>query len=271
MNSTHTEIYLRSSDATQVFNGNKKSDVIFILKNSIIPPQGYYMLLKLKKMYFPVSFYIIDSTNNSLYISNILYTIPIGNYTSSTLVSTLTDILPSTFSITFSSITNKLTIINSSDFTINSNSTCLTVLGFDSNTSYTSTLNTLTSEYPVDLSGNNIVYVSISNLRTNNTDAGTSNSVSSIISSILINVPYGYLQYYDSSDNTGLILLEDHISFLHVSILGEDAMTLLDFHNQNWAMTLIIQFVPKNDYHTPPNNLNMSDLYKNYLKTLKIN
>jgi type V secretory pathway adhesin AidA len=145
------------------------------------------------------------------------------------------------------------------------------VLGFDSNTSYTSTLNTLTSEYPVDLSGNNIVYVSISNLRTNNTDAGTSNSVSSIISSILINVPYGYLQYYDSSDNTGLILLEDHISFLHVSILGEDAMTLLDFHNQNWAMTLIIQFIPKNEYHTPPNNLNMSDLYKNYLKTLKIN
>jgi type V secretory pathway adhesin AidA len=145
------------------------------------------------------------------------------------------------------------------------------VLGFDSNTSYTSTLNTLTSEYPIDLSGNNIVYVSISNLRTNNTDAGTSNSVSSIISSILINVPYGYLQYYDSSDNTGLILLEDHISFLHVSILGEDAMTLLDFHNQNWAMTLIIQFIPKNEYHTPPNNLNMSDLYKNYLKTLKIN
>ena len=55
MNSTHTEIYLRSTDATQIFNGTKKSDMIFILKSAIIPPQGYYMLLKLKKMYFSAS------------------------------------------------------------------------------------------------------------------------------------------------------------------------------------------------------------------------
>ena len=272
MNSTHTEIYLRSTDASQTFNGTKNSDMIFILKSAIVPPNGYYMLLKLKKMYFPVSFYIIDSTNNELYINNTLYTIPVGNYTSTTLTTALTGILPSTYSITFSSTTNKLTFTNSSaNFTINSTSTCLTVLGFVSGVEYTSSAQTLTSVYPVDLSGNNIIYVSISNLRTNNTDAGTSDSASSIISSVLVNVPYGYLQYYDSSDTTGLVLLEDHISFLHISVYGEDAQTLLDFQNQNWAMTLLIQFIPKSEYNSAPNNPSMINLYKDYLNSLKIN
>lgn len=267
MNSTHTEIYLRSTDASQVLNGTNKSDMIFMLQAPIVPPNGYYILLKLKKMYFPVSFYIIDYTNNSLYLNSVLYTIPIGNYTSTTLTTALTTLLPF-YTITFNTTTNKLTFTHpSTEFTINSTSTCLSILGFENGIEHTSTSRTLTSDYPVDLSGNNIVYVSINNLRTNNISA--SNSASSIISSILVNVPYGYLQYYDSSDTTGLILLEDHIAFLHVSIYGEDASTLLDFHNQNWAMTLLIQYIPKTDYNASPNNLNMMDLYKNYLKSLK--
>ena len=113
----------------------------------------------------PYSFYNINSTNNCLcYILGLSTTInrvyiPLGNYTSTTLLTQLISILPTSFTITYNVTTNTFTFTNLSTFSfqydkIISFSTCLGLLGF-TNTTQTASLNvttyTLTSNTLVNL------------------------------------------------------------------------------------------------------------------------
>jgi hypothetical protein len=77
----------------------------------------------------PYSFYNIDTTNNLLSYSNIF--ISPGNYTIQMATYLTTNM--TRFTIAYNGITNIFTFTNSSyDFIINSNSTCLDMLGFSS-------------------------------------------------------------------------------------------------------------------------------------------
>ena len=89
------------------------------------PLQGTY---KLKEARFPNSAYNIHSNNNTVITSLGTGTVSPGFYTSSSLPSALQTALGGTFTVTFNSITNKITIANSNSFTI-TGGTMLNVLG----------------------------------------------------------------------------------------------------------------------------------------------
>jgi hypothetical protein len=137
MESIH--IHLNSSNAIKYYNDTYYSFVEFTFPVIEIP-SDYTIHLSVSHVSIPYSFYNVNERNNILKYSilSTIYTvyIPSGNYTTSNLLSTLKNLLPNTFTITYSGITNKFTFSNSSqDFTFiydpnNIQSTCFYLLGF---------------------------------------------------------------------------------------------------------------------------------------------
>ena len=115
---TKTKIFnISSSNAT---NGSFKSSVLISL------PDLSFHFEEIKKVSFcvehcevPNSFYIINYTNNILILNSIQYTIQVGNYNVRTFIDYLKTLIPSSFTISYSAISNKLTFTNTSIFTIN--------------------------------------------------------------------------------------------------------------------------------------------------------
>lgn len=210
------------------------------------------MKMRISSFVFPISFYLIDGNNDSLVIDDTAYTLTHGNYTAKNLATHILTLIPSNYTMTYDSITNKFTITNSSaDFTINSTSTCLTLLGFTEDEDHTSTSSSITSDNVVNLSGQyNVVYVDIKNLLTNNISSATGRRTS-IVSAIPVSVNYGAVMYFEDSVGSYMGLQEDSISYLHVRILAEDMSSLVDFQGQDWNMTIEFSFDPaENDYRT---------------------
>lgn len=227
------------------------------------------MTLRLLNASVPVSFTLVDSTNNTLIIDSTAYTLVSGNYNATTIVDMLHSVLPNYFTVSYSSTTNKFTFISThTQFTISSSSTCLTLLGFseDSTSSSTTGSYTLSSTYVCDLSGHNTIYIDTANLRTQNLSSN-SGTRTSIVKSVLCNVSYGSVLFVEDNGTAPSILSEDHVSFTHVKILGEDATTLLDFNGTDWQMTLEISFVPKQVQ--PTLAVPFQDIYQKYLTSLQ--
>lgn len=263
------QIYLNSQYATKTLNGTANTDLLFYFASPVIPPPNTLMTLKLLNMYVPVTFTLVNSSNNALVIGTTSYTIPRGNYNSSSLRTQLLSILPVGFGISFDSTTNKYTFTYSTSFTISSSSTCLKLLGFASGTSVASTGNSITSTYPVDLTGDNMLFVDVTNLMTSNLSSTTGNRTS-IVRSVLMNVAYGGVLYYeDATGASGSTIQEDHIGFIHLRLYGEDGSTLIDLNNNSWSVTLQIGFENKKLLPSIMRPITNQDFYRQYIESLK--
>jgi hypothetical protein len=223
------------------------------------------MTLRLVNLYLPISFTIINDTNDEFEFNGTTYNIEHGNYTSTELGTLLMGLVnndDATFTIEFSGTTNKYTFTSElDDFTIDG--TCLKILGLSEASS--STDYELTSTYPIDLTGDNIIYIDIKNLTTFNISSSTQ-SRTSIIGSILVDVPYGSVLYYQDNTGTAFTLQEDVVSFIHLKLYGEDQTTLLDLNDFDFSITLEIGFTEKSLQPNIPSTY--KDVYKNYLTQL---
>lgn len=252
-NQTKRSIFLNSKYADLYLNGTKKSSLLFYFNEIIYCPNYIDMVVKLQGCSFPLSMYNINSTNNTLYINNVAYTVPIGNYSVYQLKSTLNTLLSSAgITSTYNNITNKYTFTSTSDFTINSTSTILEQIGFSSGVSHTSTSNTLTSDNMIDLSGVSTIHF-CTNLNTNNIDCYSKGKNNVLQSIPLSSVKYGI----DTNDftNSSYIKVSDKIvSYLVISIYDED-FNYIDFNNVDWSATIEFGFVLPKKYEIPENPL----------------
>ena len=228
----------------------------------IIPPPDHNMTIKLLNFYVPISFYNINDNNNTIIINSVDYTITKGNYNASNLLAELQYLLNGLIGVSFDASTNFFKFTGSSSFTLDGSS--LTILGFD--TAQTSVGNVITSTYPIDLTGDNVVYFDVPNIMTPNL-ASSSGDRTSLIHSLNIDVPFGSVLYYENSTSFYHVVQESHISFFHVRLLGEDQKTPLDLQNHNWAATIEIGFVPKQVQPTTAGNF--KEIYQQYLDLLK--
>lgn len=236
------EIYLNSNYYNYRFNGTDNSDLLFYLKTPLRRPTGYYIKMKLSNLTLPISYYLIDSTNNKLIINDITYTITTGNYNTTTFLTEINDLLSGIpIYVTFNDSTNKLTFTGLTNFTISNSSTCLSIIGFS--TGATSTLYTLTSDLVVDFSGkNNMIYFDVSNLTSFNMTSSTGMRTS-IIKSIVVDVQQSGILYYENKTDSCVYLQEDTISYFHVRLLEEDMITLLKLNGITWNATIELSFI----------------------------
>jgi len=74
------QIYLNSKDGILI-DSNSTSKVFFHFKDILAPPLTCDMEVSVVNASIPMSFYVINNTNNTLvFNTNQTYTIPVGNY-----------------------------------------------------------------------------------------------------------------------------------------------------------------------------------------------
>ena len=243
-------VYLSSKYATKN-NTTKNSDVVFRLSRAIHKPKDTNLCVKVQQFLFPVSFYNVNSTNNTLeyYVDDVAQTditIPEGNYTSATLTAELETQLGGDFSVSYDEETMKFHIAHDSlQFLFIKESTCFSLLGLTEGQDHQSDLILfiLISEYPVNLTYTNCLYISIPNLSINNLNGNTGQRTP-VIACIPIDVEAGEIVVYTNDAGLSSYTQEEIINEFHLRIYDEDQTTLIDFVNQDWFMTLQIDFEP---------------------------
>lgn len=270
MNHSPIEIYLNSANANFKVNGTKNSDVIFYFSDPIQKPLTHSFALRVVACSIPLSMYIVNTSNNKLVINSVSYTIPVGNYNSIDLGTKINSLIVATgISASFDSSTNKYTFsIISGNFTINSTSTCLGLIGFVSGSSYTSVGSVLTSNSVCNLSGsNNILYVDLPNITTYNLSSATGKRTS-IIKSIPCSANNGELLFWENNTSSVVYLDCDLINFFNIRIIGEDILTPVDFNSINWNITLEVSFIPKEN-QSEMTAKGFKESYEHYVKKIE--
>jgi hypothetical protein len=250
MDTESIQIHLNSKNANSYNNGSL-SDCMFILPYFDIPSQ-HSIYLSVVHAVIPYSFYNIDSSNNFLSYSenggiSVNIFITAGNYTAIQMASYLTSIM-TRFTVGYNGVTNKFTFTNSTyDFIINSNSTCLDMLGFSSTEAsfLSSASRILTSEYCVNMAQKQCLCIG-SNLQTGNINlSSVQQNYRSIICSIPLDGQPFSLIAYKNPNNYKVNLYSNNLSVVNIKLLDQNG-NLIDLNGKYFSLTLqldIINFV----------------------------
>lgn len=238
-------ITLNSSDSTKI-NSSYLSNVIFpfkgLLKDDVNIIRSYVTLINAQ---IPVSFYIIDDTNNTLgYLEpptmvQRSITIPIGNYNASTLITAINAAIIANASVetfSFNPLNGKISVVGW--LVLGGNGSLGTTIG-DILGIGIGGANNFTFPYPLNLLGKNKLFINSSNL---NNVAYTSHNTgfSTCICTIPVNVPsYGLIQYTSATDQNRNILVNRTLDNIDIQILDLDN-NYVNFNNVNWSITLCL-------------------------------
>ena len=233
-------------------NGSLKSDVDISL------PDLHFNQKDITNVSFSVdhcevcnSYYLINNNNNTIVINNIKYSVNNGNYNVNNFITALLSVIPSGFTITYSSITNRLTFNYTSNFTINaSNSLCTinTIIGL-SNTDITSLSNALVLPFVVNFLPLARLNFRSSFFKFNN--FSTTDKSTDIFLSLQNNAGPIAPIYYVNQTNTSFTLNDLNITTININVTDDDNK-LIDFNNVDWYMTFTIKVDYKN--LNDPNN-----------------
>jgi hypothetical protein len=253
------QVFLKSNEYTILNNSSKKSSITFDLKTSINIPLNVDAYIQLNSFKFINSFYNINSTNNNFYFSlnggvediNIIYeiNIPIGNYSITSLVTYLNTELTSFIVVVFNNATFKLSFTSDTyTFIIRDGvNSCLKLIGFTDTTIETNDLN---STNLINLSGTQVLYVSLGNIHISSNSSVSSKHIN-VLESVNVDVLPGSSKSYYNSSSLKYKIAESYVSRIDVNIFDENGL-LVDFNNTDWFMSISFIFSYKNEYKPPP-------------------
>ena len=195
------QIYLNSKNADKYINGSADCEYDLPL---IEIPDGFHIYLSVVNCLIPFSFYNINNSNNKFIYSfngNTMYnlTIPIGNYNINDVVKYFkTNMIG--FTISYNQNSNKISFTHSTtNFMLMSVSTCLSVLGFEDNTTYSSIAFTLTSINCVNVYNIKSIQVN-SNLITYNVNKLQRNNYCILCSVPVSSQPFSLIEYINRTN-----------------------------------------------------------------------
>lgn len=264
-----TQIYLNSANADIFLNKSNKSNVVFFFTNILqIDKKSVEMKLSVVNAQIPVSWYLINDTNNRIYFivngvpNNYLF--PNGNYNVNTFISTWLSTFGNSWTLTFSKITNKITFSNSLGpivfgNTISASNTLFSLMGFDSTKSYSSSVVTgqLISSYAINFLGLSKINIKSSTFPFKNFDSLTATSTSTLCSIPVSSNASGIINYNNLTDYKS-IFKEYEFNSIDISIT-DDKNNYIDFNNIDWSMTLQIDITNE----IVENLDNLQDIYFN--------
>jgi len=228
------QIYLNSTNADNINNNIYN----FILPNLEIADENY-IYLSVQYASIPYSFYNINTINNVLiYTLNLVnYTVTItpGNYNITQLVTFLKSNM-SGFTISYNSITNKMTFSHSTyNFTFLSTSTCQEILGFKTNTNYTSTTLSLISLNCVSLIPIKCINI-VSNLLTYNINKSNPNNQSILCCMPITTQPNSIIEY-KNNNNFRSNLFINQISNITIKLTDQNN-NILNLNGLDFFLTI---------------------------------
>ena len=183
--------------------------------------------------------------NSTGYSQDQSINISYGNHNINTLLSELKSQLSPSFTITFNSITNKITITNSTyDFVILLNSSCLDLIGFSSLSDIYSSNKTLTSNTNVNLQSVQCICIR-SNMQTNSITSGNQNNVSTLASIAISNQPFTTIAFINQS-NHKINLYNNNLNTISIKLLDQNG-NIVDLNGLHWSMTLQLDILKFNE------------------------
>lgn len=255
-------ININSNDATIFKNSSFLSDMTFSFPNIISRDDDVeYLEGGLESAVFPVSFYIINYSNNvfsytifhlAVY-TNYSIAIPVGNYDYKTLFTVMTTLFSANghhFDLTLNETSGIMTMEYKPTsgrvfYKINSSlSTCFRILGFDYKTDYFPTANILVAPFALNLLGIKKLKIYCPQFSTSNLD--TNNYATTTLISTILNdqPPWGQINYYDNTGDAGSRLKIFEMNVIDIRITDEYG-SLVNFNNCDWSMTFILRIYRK--------------------------
>ena len=253
-------ITLNSQDGTAQ-NGASLSSIVFpfrgLLKDDVNIIRSYIQVIDAQ---IPVSFYVIDTTNNILtYNYNGMgynnITVPPGNYNATTLMVVYNNYFTGIsvpVVVSFNSTTGCLSFVASSGsialYPNGQRSTTISqILGF---TSVLPAVANRVLPYPLNLLGKEKLFVNSTKLY-NVAYTSLNTGFSTTIVTIPVNVaPFSLIQYSSSVDATKNILVNRVLDMIDIQIV-DSANVPINFNNANWSLTLVlsIERIDANRFH----------------------
>lgn len=250
-----TKVRMFNISSSNAINGSFKSII-----NVTLPDLAFHhehinnVYLMVDHCEVPNSFYIVNYTNNILVVDNISYTIPVGNYNVNSLITVLLSLLPTGFTITYSSITNKYTFNYTSSFTINSNiSTINKVIGLG-----VDDLTGLSVELPYLVNFLPIPRLSFHSTFLNTNNYSSSDGASDVFLCLQNNVGQLSTINYTNQTQTQYLVQEKSISEFTIMVT-DDFGALINFNNIDWYMTFLLKIEYIDNTMT---NTNFNDIIK---------
>lgn len=243
-------ITLNSKYATQL-NGTLLSKVVFGFTGLLQDEKNIInTFITVSNAQIPVSFYTITSINNTITYIDLgvtnFFSIPIGNYNSTSLISALLTGFGSIItSITINKLNGKLTFLFNTNTVLQGISSIKDVLGFKSNVDCYANVST-TLPYPLNLLGAKKISIKSDNLAItaySSVNFSTSNTLTTIP---VDQPPFNMISYFNQSDLNTNILQARTLNTIDISIVDENN-NYIDFNNCDWSMTLTLSVHRNND------------------------
>ena len=186
-------VFLNSQNGTKI--NNEETHITFDISPAGLQSPNRSFTIALKQMEFPMSFYNVDNTNNTLNLDGTIYTIPIQNYTALTLRDWITTNVVGIVA-TYDDNTNKFTLLKPTGSAFTISGSCYKLLGLtDSNGQTSSSVGGQQLLYPTNMV--NMVYRPYLKCRITGTNNGSYNLR---LGKVQFDAGrYEFVYYYDSN------------------------------------------------------------------------
>lgn len=235
-----------SSNAGELQNGTMKSRVIFSFPQLV---QNRYGLIETRigvdHAVFPVSFYVINATNNYLHFMDEyaneeqFLEVPEGNYTARELAAELVS-LYAFWSWTISDRNGKYTLAPARLIRIYADSTIFPVLGLEEGVEYhIAPGESIECPFPVNLFGTQRLIVQAPNIPCPNQSVEGHGFLLSLPANA---APFEEIVYDNATDDSCLLPPEFSTDSIEIHIV-DDRKNYIDFHNIDWSIVLFVQYL----------------------------
>jgi hypothetical protein len=239
-------------------NNTKKSNVAFFFSNSLNNDKNIYQKkISVVNAQFPVSWYLINSSNNRIYINTLLYIFPVGDYNISTFITTWKATFGSNWILSYNTITKQITFTYNQPFTFRDDYNSLfSIIGFISGTTYTSNSNSITSPCVVNFGGLLKLNIKTSSFTSFNTDSFNKGKTRTICS-VPVNATQSSTIFFNNFTNYCTMFKNTYFEDINIEIQDE-YKNYIDFNNVDWSITLQVDIITE-DVQTLDD---MQDIYE---------
>jgi len=245
-----SKIFLSSQGKNKVVNSTTlNTDITFyfdpiLLSNSEVA----HFVLGLEQASIPVSIYMINNSNNGLVVNGLPYTIPVGNYNTSSMQTFLNSVNAG-IQFLYISVSNQYQVTIAPTAPVVISGTASSILGFVAGTY----ANPHTFTNVVNLTSTQGIIVQIENVTTTNRD--NSGKTGATLARIPITcAPLRILQYFNAFPFYSQIANRE-LTYFRIRLLNDDYTPLVLVGNPPWFMVIRIDYSDKVIAEEKPNEI----------------
>jgi hypothetical protein len=240
-------INIDSDNADIYNNSNLRSDMVYFFKGLLTEDDdSLYSQISIQSAQFPVSFYVVNYSNNTLryqYHNSPITTISfdVGNYNATSFIAQFHSQVVNQVSLTFDKLTGKYLINSNQNFTFyQQGSTCFRLLGLDLESDLVGIAPyDQFAPFPCNFAGITRLKIVSEKLATYSRDSST---ITNVLATIPVNAPPFGILLYQNTSNFKAMLRERVIDFFDIRIY-DDFNNLINFNGIEFGITLQIDII----------------------------